>query len=379
MTTEFNTERLDYLLRLYNMSRDELLSFLNEDRKKALTFDDISGPEIKVSVLKKIDEIFKKGLPFYLDFSRIEADAKAKVFFRKKSFHNTLSLEDKRIVDSFESLKSLLDSYRILTDTTNAEYILKNSATVSESPQEVASRVRDLLLPKRNIPDHKKYLRAIIKKLADLNVYVFEFVESWNKRDKATIDGFYIEPNVIVLKRQKSYKREIFTLAHEIGHYILGIEEVESLDMSKVDKKRVSNKTERWCNDFAFCLIAGEEAKVLEQFKEYSEDLNQTIDALSSSTHISRMAWYTKLAYEKVVPMPYFHSIIKSLEEEYEERLAEKKDRQELKPSGASAPKPIISPLYLETMQYAFYNGLVTEAAFCDRLKIPQNKIDKYL
>lgn len=379
MTTEFNTERLDYLLRLYDMSKDELLSFLNEDRKKPLTFDDISGSEIKVSVLKKIDEIFKKGLPFYLDFNRIEADAKAKVFFRKKSFHNTLSLEDKRIVDSFESLKSLLDSYRILTDTTNAEYILKNSATVSESPQDVASRVRDLLLPKRNTPDHKKYLRAIIKKLADLNVYVFEFVESWNKRDKATIDGFYIEPNVIVLKRQKSYKREIFTLAHEIGHYILGIEEVESLDMSKVDKKRVSNKTERWCNDFAFCLIAGEEAKVLEQFTEYSEDLNQTIDALSSSTHISRMAWYTKLAYEKVVPMPYFHSIIKSLEEEYEERLAEKKDRQELKPSGASAPKPIISPLYLETMQYAFYNGLVTEAAFCDRLKIPQNKIDKYL
>lgn len=379
MTTEFNTERLDYLLRLYDMSKDELLLFLNEDRKKPLTFDDISDSEIKVSVLKKIDEIFKKGLPFYLDFNRIEADAKEKVFFRKKRFHNVLTLEDKRIVDSFESLKSLLDSYRILTDTTNAEYILKNSATVSESPQEVASRVRDLLLPKRNIPDHKKYLRAIIKKLADLNVYVFEFVESWNKRDKATIDGFYIEPNVIVLKRQKSYKREIFTLAHEIGHYILGIEEVESLDMSKVDKKRVSNKTERWCNDFAFCLIAGEEAKVLEQFTEYSEDINQTIDALSSSTHISRMAWYTKLAYEKVVPMPYFHSIIKSLEEEYEERLAEKKDRQELKPSGASAPKPIISPLYLETMQYAFYNGLVTEAAFCDRLKIPQNKIDKYL
>ncbi|MCC2780917.1 hypothetical protein LK518_16035 [Parabacteroides distasonis] len=47
--------------------------------------------------------------------------------------------------------------------------------------------------------------------------------------------------------------------------------------------------------------------------------------------------------------------------------------------SRASAPRPIISPLYLETMQYAYYNGLVSEASFCERLKIPQNKIDKYL
>lgn len=378
MMTEFNIERLDYLLTLYSMSKEQLLSRLNDGRKKLYTIDDISGSEIKVSLLKKIDDIFKKGLSFYLDFSPIDMNQTTKVFFRKKRFQSDLSIEDKRIVDSFESLKILLDGYRVLTYTTNTEYPLRNSASINQSPKVVADKVRSILLPEKDITDHKQFLKKIIQKLADINVYVFEFVETWNKREKATIDGFYIEPNVIVLKRQKSYKREIFTLAHEIGHYLLGIEDIEALDMSKVERSRITN-TERWCNDFAFYLIAGNAVNELDKFLEYSEDLNQTIDKLASSTHISRMAWYTKLAYENKVPMPHYHTIIRQLEDEYDERQKEIKEELKKKQSRGSAPKPIISPLYLETMQYAFYNGLVSESSFCEQLKIPQNKLDKYL
>lgn len=39
---------------------------------------------------------------------------------------------------------------------------------------------------------------------------------------------------MIVLKHHKHYKREIFTLAHELGHCLLGIEEVESVDMMDI-------------------------------------------------------------------------------------------------------------------------------------------------
>lgn len=355
------------------------MAHLNEGRKKLFTLQDISGNTIKVSLLKKIDGVFKKGLPFYLDYSPIGASKETKVFFRKKRFLSTLSFEDKRIVDSFESLKSLLDGYRALTDTSDAEYPLRGSANTSLSPQSVAAKVRKDFLPQKDSADHKKFLQEIIKKLADLNVYVFEFVETWNKREKASIDGFYINPNVIVLKRQKSYKREIFTLAHEIGHYLLGIEDVEALDMAKVEHSRATNKVERWCNDFAFYLIAGNAVGELDKFHGYSENLNQTIDKLAASTHISRMAWYTKLAYDKVVPMPIYRAIINQLEEDFENRQQEKKEEQKSKQSAARAPKPIISPLYLETMQYAYHYGLVSEAAFCEQLKIPQNKLDKYL
>jgi Zn-dependent peptidase ImmA (M78 family) len=364
---------------LYDMSKAELLTILNKDRKKALTDKDIEGPEIKVSLLKKIDEVFQKGLLFYLDFTDTDVNNQSKVFFRKKRFHSKLSIEDKRIVDSFESLKSLLDGYRALTDTANVAYPLRKTASVEQSPQTVADRVRKQLLPEKNIKDHRPFLKALIEKMADLNVYVFEFVETWNKRDKATIDGLYLDPNVIVLKRQKSYKREIFTLAHEIGHYLLGVEDVESLDMSQVEEDRMTNRVERWCNDFAFYLIAGDAVHILESFKDYSEDLNQAIDRLSATTHISRMAWYTKLAYENVVPMPHYRNIMHQLEEETEERRQQHKEELQLKQSKATTPKPIISPLFLETMQYAYYNGLVSDATFCEQLKIPQGRLGHYL
>ena len=55
--TEFIIERLDYLLMLYGMSKEQLLSYLNEGRKRAFTLEDVSGDEIKVSLLKKIDDI----------------------------------------------------------------------------------------------------------------------------------------------------------------------------------------------------------------------------------------------------------------------------------------------------------------------------------
>lgn len=378
-TTQFNIERLNYLLALFSMSKDELLSSLNEGRKKLISLDDIFGEEIKISLLKKIDEIFHKGLSFYLDFTPIEFNKKSKVFFRKSRFQSDLSMEDKRVVDSFESLKSLLDGYRALTDTLTYEYQLHDSFTIDYNPKEVANQVRDILIPKKEIKDHRKFLKALIANLAEINVYVFEFVETWNKRERATIDGFYLDPNVIVLKRQKSYKREIFTLAHEIGHYLLGVEDVEALDMSKVEKNRTSNKVERWCNDFAFYLIAGDAINELDKYTTYSEDINFTIDELSKSTHISKMAWYTRLAYNKVVPMPRYRGIIRNLEEEQAEKQREIKEEQKNKSSNARAPRPIVSPLYLETMQYAFYNGLVSESSFCEQLRISPKQIDKYL
>jgi len=379
MTTDFNKDRLDYLLALFSMSKDDLLSLLNDGRKKLFTIEELSGNTIHMSLLKKIDEIFKKGLSFYLDFSPITISHSSKVLFRKKHFQADLSIEDKRIVDSFESLKTLLDGYRLLTDTALSEQPLRGCATITQSPQKVADKVRSRLLPDKSIKIHKDFLKEIIRKLARLNVYVFEFVETWNKKEKASIDGVYISPNVIVLKRQKSYKREIFTLAHEIGHYLLGKEEIDSLDMAKIEERRQHNMEERWCNDFAFYLIAGDAVNELDKFGCYSEDVNMMIDHLSATTHISRMAWYTRLAYEKKVSQKLYHTIIRQIEEETEERKLKEKEEKKKVSGIARSPRPIISPLYLETMQHAFFNGLVSEAVFSKQLGIPKNKIDKYL
>lgn len=104
----------------------------------------------------------------------------------------------------------------------------------------------------------KEFLRALISKFAEKNILVFEFVETWNKKEKANIDGFYLAPNVIVLKRhQSSFRREIFTLIHELGHYLLNEEEIEELDISNFANNKLSD-IERWCNDFAYYFLVGD-------------------------------------------------------------------------------------------------------------------------
>ena len=83
MRIEINKDRINYLLALYKMSADDLLSLLNEDRKRLLTKDVFQGDTMEFSLLKKIDAIFQKGLNFYCDFSSLKPTASSSVFFRK--------------------------------------------------------------------------------------------------------------------------------------------------------------------------------------------------------------------------------------------------------------------------------------------------------
>lgn len=69
MKVEINKERIDYLLALYRMSEESLLSILNEGRKRKIQKDNILCNVIDLSLLKKVDKIFDKGLDFYRDFS----------------------------------------------------------------------------------------------------------------------------------------------------------------------------------------------------------------------------------------------------------------------------------------------------------------------
>lgn len=139
--------------------------------------------------------------------------------------------------------------------------------SIDQDPNEAAKTVRETLYPM--VPkDSKKFLEALIDKFAAANILVFEFVESPNLKHKVNIDRFYLQPNVIVLRRNQDYlKREIFTLAHELGHYLLNQEEVESMDYDQMAEGSIS-KVETWCNTFAFAFLAGEKLKDLEKQPE---------------------------------------------------------------------------------------------------------------
>lgn len=379
MKIEINKERLNYLLALYKMTVEDLLSLLNEGRKKPINKMDITGDTIELALLKHIDKILGRGLNFYSDFSPLAQSANSSVFFRKSKFGTELNMESMRIVHKFEILKQTLDSYNKLSRL-NVQADIAHY-TIDYSPIEAARTVRRELYPGA-ISNVKKFLIALISKCADHNIFVFEYIETWNKKEKTNIDGVYLQPNMIVLKHHKHYKREIFTLAHELGHCILGEEEVEPVDMMAVERNVQLSEVERWCNDFAFHFIMGEEAEELNNIQKVNADHDYYMDyvaGLSARTHISRLAIFTRLFLENKMTFAHYNTVRANLAQEYKLRTEREKEQKEETKSFGMAPKPIISPLFLKTMQYAYFKGIVNEMAFCKHLNIKPDNFEKVL
>lgn len=384
MKVEQNIARLKYLLTLYKMTADDLLLTISEGLKNPLTKSDILSDEINVSHLKRVDKVFNKGLHYYLDPKSPEVSQDASIFFRKNKFGTDLNIGAKKIVNQFEEFKISLSAISKLAEI-NIDRTL-SVYTVNDDPKNVAKKIRKDLYPEFN-PIPKEFLRALISSFAENNILVFEFVETWNKKEKANVDGFFLNPNVIVLKRQQSsFRREIFTLIHELGHYLINEEEIEELDISNFANNKLSS-IERWCNDFAYHFLAGEYDKSFEQIdkadgsNDYHFDL---IESISKRTHLSQIALFTKLLYQKKITQSNYNNIKADFDEKYRLRQEEEKKQRELEKlqgiqTGGSTPKPMNSPLLVSTIQTAFYEGVINEYDVCKTLNISPDKIEKYL
>lgn len=384
MKVEQNISRLNYLLQLYKLTVDDLLLFVSEGLVKPLTKEDILSDEINITHLKRIDKVFNKGLHYYLDPKSPEVSKDASIFFRKNKFGTELNIGAKKIVNQFEEFKISLSAISKLAELKNDRSLPVFS--VKDDPKMVSFKIRRELYPDFN-PIPKEFLRALISKFAEKNILVFEFVETWNKKEKANIDGFFLDPNVIVLKRQQSsFRREIFTLVHELGHYLLNEEEIEELDISNFANTKLS-AIERWCNDFAYYFLVGEYNQVFEQIDcaDGTNDYHfELIENISKNTHLSKIALFTKLLYQRKISHNSYNRIKADFEEQYRLRQEEDKKQRELDKSlgiqkGGSTPKPIHSPLLISTMQVAFYEGVINEYDFCKTLNISPDKLEKYL
>lgn len=374
---EINLERLRYLLRLFGLSEIEFMSMLNSGYKRELSHEEVFTNEIPLPLLKRIDKIFNKGIYYYIDFSPVNHGSHASIFFRKQSFNGQLNLEARKMVDKFETLKNTLDTYNALADVTFER--LLPSYTVKDNPRETAKAISELL-KMRNHKDEKDHLKFLINQLAKLNIYVFEYIETANKKNKSNVEGFFIAPNVIVVKRQQGkLKRELFTLAHELGHCLINVEEVEN-----VSDELSSGLTEieKWCNDFAFYLLIGEDAVKLDGLKyanannDYAHDM---IKRISDETHVSMLAIYTRLVIEKKMTQDDYSlvrgGIMANVRRAEEKRKMETADGN----SVVSSPRPIISNLFRDTMQCALYRGVIDEATFCQQLNVKPERMEAYL
>jgi Zn-dependent peptidase ImmA (M78 family) len=386
MKVGINTDRIKYLLTYFNLSEKELLSVLNEDRKKPFLDKDVFSPEIELSLLKKIEVYFKCGMTFFYDFTPLSTAHNQSIFFRKKSFCSEPNQETRRIVFQFERLKTQLDAYASLSD--NIINVYQKSYSLEDDPQIAANEVRRDFYPDRRIKNQREFLKEFINKCSEHGVYVFEFVENWNKKEKANVDGICVMPNMIILKHQQWYKREIFTLAHELGHFLLHEENLNTVD---IDNKKIFSRSdslvENWCNEFAFRFIVGDAIQKIdsEGYLDSSNDYGRAIiRTIADNTHISTIALYTHCLYANKVSLPDYENIYKEHLEKVDTEKKRKEsvavDEGEKKKNFARTAKPIISKLFMESMQYAFFKGVINEPTFCSQLKItPAEAEGKYL
>jgi len=384
LTVEQNTERLKYLLKLFKISAVELLSIINENLKQPHTEAEIFAENIKLSTLKKIDKVFDKGLSYYLDPSTPKPTLESSIFFRKQNFSSELNLEAKKIVNHFEAQKIALSATAKLAEVDMKRKLLEYS--VNHNAKEVALDVRSLLNPKFN-KEPRQYLEILIGTLAAQNVLVFEFVETHNKKERANIDGFFLKPNVIVLKRQQqNLKREIFTLAHELGHALLNEEEIETLEENFNSDAKLP-RIERWCNDFAFYFLLGSYESAFNKIENLSASNNyhqSLLIEISEKTHLSRTAILTRLSFDKKIGYPFYQRLVGEVNEEaINKRVEEKKKRELDKLNGKKAmglpPKPINSPLFVSTLQLAYNQGIISEYELIKQLNIHPKNISRYI
>lgn len=384
MKVEQNIDRLKYLLTLLKMSVEELLPIISEGLSKPITKEQVLNPNIELSHLKRIDKVFNKGIHFYLDPKSPDTSKDASIFFRKSKFDVDLNIGARKIVNHFEEFKISLSAIAELSDI-KFERVLPIFKT-SHSPKNAATEIRKIINPEFRVQP-KEYLTELIIKLAEKNILVFEFVETWNKKVKANIDGFFLKPNVIVLKRQQiSFKREIFTLGHELGHYLLDEEEIDQIDYQDLANQNLS-KIENWCNEFAYFFISGEFESVIENLdnstaqNDYNIDLVKTI---SDKTHLSRLAIFTRLLLLNKISPANYTKVKNEFEEEFRQKIEELNKQRELDKqnginTGGSTPIPIKSPLLVSTIQTAFYEGVINEYEFCKKLNINPEKIGNFL
>ena len=381
-----NKERIKYLLSLYKMTVDEFMCVATEGLKKPFTWKDVYHDRIPLNVLKRVDRVFQKGLFYYADPATPEKRKSVSVFFRKTTFGTELNLGSRQRVREFEDLKTRLNTISKLSDVT-----LKRKLPItklSANPREVAFSLREQVLPA--FTDNKRdFLKNFINKLGDHNVFVFEFVDVKNKKEKANVDGFYLSPNAIVLRRmQESFSREIFTLAHELGHYLLNQEEIEEVDVTKLSHQDVPiSAVEKWCNTFAYFLLLGKEkAELLDKitmFNAQNDYGHELVKQISKETNLSRLAIFTNLLIQNKLSYTSYLNIKEEMEEKWQQRLQRKAIQKEQdKANGIEVqgrnPQPIRAEIIKDVFSVALSSGVIGEQEYCKVMKIKPTEINEF-
>jgi Zn-dependent peptidase ImmA (M78 family) len=390
-----NPDRLEYLLSLYNLSQDDFLHKLNitqtgELRKKTLDLNWLSSviyknKALSLVVIKRICKIFEVNISWII--SKYDPVAKdTSILFRKKNFNADLDFTDKKIINKLERFTieaELLKKYiqykapRQFKKYNYLEDDAKKIATFVANKffNTYQSLVAQNYIKKAN--GARDYLSNLIRVLEKYSIFVFERVETWNQKERLNVDGLFMDPNFIFIKRnQTHFRREIFTLIHEFAHYLLNIEEIDSLD--KTYSYDSLNKIENWCHSFSFYFLVHKERDLFSRLDSKSMSFDDDIKKIYGNTFLSHRALYTSLYLEAKLDKKEYDKRIKELDQyiaDDEEKYKQKKEiSKSLGVQGGRAPQAIKSNIFAELVKINYVEGNISEHNLREYLKIKPTK-----
>jgi len=397
---KINPSRLNYLLDLYKLTKRDFLSLLNRGIKRDIvTLESLNNilsrdESVGESLLKRIDKIFEKGITWYITKREISDVKKSSIFFRKDTFNSEIKFESIKVVHKYEELSTDIQILGNYINFVPAKKIKRYS--LSENPEVVAIEVYKMIsfiendlvekkiINKTRSGDSRGYLKNLIRVLEQLDIFVFEHLEMPRKKEKVNFNGFFISPNIIVIKKQEYVRREIFTLLHEFAHYILEQEEIDDLIEEQTGFKK--NKIEQWCHTFSFFFLLNDQKNDFEKLGRASIENNfykKEIDNLYSNTFLSYSAFYTRLLINKKIIQKDYDKIMDEISKVMKQHRDDKKNKLKMENEKRKAMgkdpafpvfKPIESHLFKELVKINYFEGNINENRLRDYLKIKPEK-----
>lgn len=345
-------DRVRYVAKLFGMSEEELCAKVGEGLKKEITVPELFGGEIKKSHLNRLMRVSAKEFGFWAGNGPTAEEGARRALYRKEKFSCKLEYQDRLAVAIAE--EHALDLEMICGEMDRSMKRKLPRYRSADSPASTAYAVRERLGIDSGHPTARKFLEHLVTKLSEFNIVVNEYVEGANKKLKVKIAGFFIKPHTIIFKRQRQPARSIFTLVHELGHYLLDKEEING----KLFGKGLKGE-ESWCNEFAFHFVLGKaDVMALHGFTSAQiEDTLGDVTDFAAKHHISRLAIYHHFARTKRITWEKYKEKEHQIARNWERIWKKRKEN----PSYARASKKIFSPLEREIYIDAYYADVVEE------------------
>ena len=395
---KINPSRLAYLRRLFgDMSQDELLGQLGYGKARS---QDLRGRLetglVTLAELKRIDAVLGRGLSYYTDpVDPVPAgkdSPNTSIFFRKQRFAAELRPPDYRFVSKMEGEIAYLRYLASVSDV-EIDRRLPTCDWEATDPVQLADAISEKLdYPglRRGAESDRDLVRALMDAISAQGVLVLEEVDHKRKEEKqCQLAGMYLrgEGSNIGLKRHgNQYKRELFTLAHELAHCLADQEELDSNPVADGD----SQGLESWCNKFAFRFLVGATgAEAVEALAAPNlSAADPRVDTLSREFCVSRLAVFTHLRRQNRLGESQYRDIAADLQGQWErhERERKEKNREErdrrsalgLQAGGGSA-RPIHTRLEKWIYCAAYHEGELGEMQVINKFPVAKRDFDKFL